>query len=73
MPWNHPLVYVPIPLSFVFLLIFVYVEDKIASEPVIPVRLLLNRSVTAALLTNWFMTMVRLTRCLDFFTILTGW
>ncbi|KAK4507018.1 hypothetical protein PRZ48_000752 [Zasmidium cellare] len=56
-PWNHPLVYVPIPLSFVFLLIFIYVEDKIAPEPVIPVRLLLNRSVTAALLTNWFMTM----------------
>ena len=56
-PWNHPLVLVSLPLSFVFLLLFVYVEDRIASEPVIPVRLLLDRSVLAACLTNWFITM----------------
>lgn len=56
-PWNHPLVYVSLPLSFVFLLLFIYVEDRVASEPVIPVRLLLNTSVMAACLTNWFITM----------------
>jgi MFS family permease len=56
-PWNHPLVWVPLPLSFVFLCVFIYVEDRVAQEPIIPVRLLLNQSVMAACLTNWFMTM----------------
>ena len=56
-PWNHPLVLVSLPLSLVFLAIFVYVEDRVASEPVIPVRLLLNQTVAAACLTNWFATM----------------
>lgn len=56
-PWNHPLVYVSLPLSLAFLLSFIYVEDRIASEPIIPIRLLANRSVLAACLTNWFMTM----------------
>ena len=56
-PWNHPLVYVSLPLSLVFLAGFVYVEDRIADEPVIPVRLLLNQTVLAACLTNWFVTM----------------
>lgn len=45
-PWNHPLVYTSLPLSFVLLCVFIYVEDRIASEPVIPIRLLLNRSVS---------------------------
>lgn len=56
-PWSHPLVYVSLPLSFVSLLLFIYVEEKIASEPIIPIHLLANRSVMAACLTNWFMTM----------------
>ncbi|TKA26800.1 hypothetical protein B0A50_04246 [Salinomyces thailandicus] len=56
-PWNHPLVYVSLPLSGVSLALFIYVEERVASEPIIPVRLLLNRSVMAALLTNWFITM----------------
>lgn len=57
-PWTHPLVLTSLPLSFISLLGFVYIEAHIASEPVIPVRLLLNRTVAAACLTNWFMTMV---------------
>ena len=56
-PWNHPLVYVSLPLSFIFLLVFTYIEDRVASEPVIPVRLLTHQSVAAACLTNWFQTM----------------
>ncbi|WPH02604.1 Hypothetical protein R9X50_00546900 [Acrodontium crateriforme] len=56
-PWNHPLVYVTLPLSGIFLLLFVYVEDQVASEPIIPVRLLLNRSVACACMTCWFATM----------------
>ncbi|KAH8597010.1 MFS multidrug transporter-like protein [Bisporella sp. PMI_857] len=57
-PWNHPLVLVSLPLSFISLLGFIYIEAYIASEPVIPVKLLLNRTVAAACLTNWFATMV---------------
>ncbi|EYE92134.1 putative MFS multidrug transporter [Aspergillus ruber CBS 135680] len=56
-PWTHPLVLTTLPLSAVFLGLFVYVEAKLASEPVIPVNLLLNRTVLSACLTNWFTTM----------------
>ena len=57
-PWTHPLVLTAVPLAAVFLAGFVYVEDRVASEPIIPVRLLLDRTVAAACLTNWFVTMV---------------
>lgn len=56
-PWNHPLIYTTLPLSFFSLLLFIYIESQHASEPVIPVKLLLNRTVLAACLTNWFITM----------------
>lgn len=56
-PWNHPLVLVSLPLSAVSLLVFIYVEAYHASEPVIPVRLLLDRTVLSACFTNWFTTM----------------
>lgn len=56
-PWNHPLVLISLPLSFISLLAFIYIEARIATEPVIPVKLLLNRTVAAACLTNWFLTM----------------
>lgn len=56
-PWNHPLIYTTLPLSFISLLLFIYVENSIASEPMIPVKLLLNRTVLSACLTNWFITM----------------
>lgn len=57
-PWSHPLVLVSLPLSIVSLAAFIYIESYVASEPVIPVKLLLNRTVAAACLTNWFTTMV---------------
>lgn len=56
-PWNHPLIYTTLSLSFISLLLFIYIESKHASEPVIPVKLLLNRTVLAACFTNWFLTM----------------
>jgi len=56
-PWNHPLVYTTLPLSFLSLLAFIYIEHTQAAEPVIPVKLLLNRTVATACLTNWFTTM----------------
>ncbi len=56
-PWNHPLIYTTLSFSLVSLLLFIYVENSIASEPVIPVKLLLNRTVLSACFTNWFITM----------------
>ncbi|KAH0534016.1 hypothetical protein FGG08_007379 [Glutinoglossum americanum] len=56
-PWTHPLVVGTLPLSAVFFGLFVYVEENIASEPIIPVRLLLHRTVASSCLTNWFSTM----------------
>ena len=56
-PWNHPMIYTTLSLSFIFLLLFIYIESNHASEPIIPVKLLLNRTVLAACLTNWFLTM----------------
>ncbi|KAL8693851.1 MAG: hypothetical protein Q9218_001407 [Villophora microphyllina] len=55
--WTHPLVLVSLPLSALSMLAFIYVEANHASEPVIPVRLLLDRTVLSACLTNWFTTM----------------
>ena len=48
LPWTHPLVVSSLPLSGAFLLVFIYVEEKVAVEPVIPVRLLLDRTVASA-------------------------
>ncbi|KAI9682419.1 MAG: hypothetical protein M1817_000473 [Caeruleum heppii] len=56
-PWSHPLILTSLPLSALLLATFVYVEAHVASEPIIPVRLLLHRTVAAACLTNWFSTM----------------
>lgn len=56
-PWTHPLVLVSLPLSAVSLLAFIYVESMHASEPIIPVRLLLERTVLSACFTNWFTSM----------------
>lgn len=56
-PWTHPLVLTTLPLSALFLVVFIYVEANLASEPVIPVHLLLDRTVLSACLTNWFTTM----------------
>ena len=56
-PWTHPLVLSTFPLSALFLGLFIYVESMHAEEPIIPVRLLLDRTVLSACLTNWFTTM----------------
>ena len=56
-PWTHPLVLTTLPLSAISLGAFTYIESRIATEPVIPVKLLLNRTVLSACLTNWLTTM----------------
>ena len=56
-PWTHPLVLTALPLSVAFLILFVYIEENIALEPIVPVRLLLNRTVTSACLSYLFIFM----------------
>ena len=59
LPWNHWLVISSLALAAVLLGAFIWVESSHAVEPVIPVKLLLNRTVAAACLTNWFVTMAQ--------------
>jgi len=56
--WTSPLVLTALPLSLVLAVAFVYVE-RLHAEPIIPVNLLLDRTILAACLTNWFATMAR--------------
>lgn len=56
-PWTHPLVLTTLPLSLLALFVFIFIEDRLVPEPVIPVRLLTQQTVAAACLTNWFITM----------------
>lgn len=57
LPWTHPLVLTALPLSILFLLFFIYAEDRLTREPIIPVRAFLHRTVAAACATNIFATM----------------
>ncbi|KAL9102406.1 MAG: hypothetical protein Q9163_002451 [Psora crenata] len=59
-PWSHPLVLVSLPLSIALFFTFGYIEANVAAEPVIPVRLLLNRTVLSACLNSWFFSMAQL-------------
>lgn len=52
--WSSPLVLVCLPASGLFLLIFLYIEKNFASEPIIPLHLLKNRTVLAASFTYCF-------------------
>ncbi|KAI1456283.1 major facilitator superfamily domain-containing protein [Annulohypoxylon moriforme] len=53
-PWNHPLVWVTILLSFVLFAIFILVELYYAEQPIIPLDLLLHRTVWSGCLTYFF-------------------
>ncbi|KAH3680081.1 hypothetical protein WICMUC_000564 [Wickerhamomyces mucosus] len=54
---NSILFWILIILTIIPLLTFNYVELYIASTPIIPVRLLLQRTVLSSSLINWFMSM----------------
>lgn len=56
-PWTHPLVLTTLPLSFLCLAGFVYIEAKVAPEPIIPMTQLAHRTVLSACFTNWFCSM----------------
>lgn len=57
-PWSHPLACVPLPLAVVSFFAFIYVEQKVAREPVLPLHFLRDRTVLCACLTNWFFHMI---------------
>ena len=60
-PWNHPLVYISLPLSALVLALFVYVEAHVAHEPIIPMSQMRHRTVLSACFTNWFCAMAMFT------------
>jgi MFS family permease len=51
-PWTDPLVLTTIPLGIVMLVVLVWWESR-AKQPIIPVRLLLDRTVLTACITNF--------------------
>lgn len=59
-PWIHPLPLTTIPLSFVAFAGFIWWESK-AVQPIIPVKLLADRTVLSACLCNLLATMVVIT------------
>lgn len=58
LPWNHPLVLASFPVSAFFFCIFIYVEKSHAKEAIIPLHLLLNRTVLSACLVCWIDSML---------------
>lgn len=58
-PWIHPLPLTTIPLAFVAAVAFVIWEAR-AAQPIIPVRLLLRRTVFTACMTNLVTTMANM-------------
>ncbi|KAK7408017.1 hypothetical protein QQX98_009840 [Neonectria punicea] len=56
-PWTHPLPLTTIPLAVVTFAGFLFWENRV-TQPIIPVRLLLDRTVLAACLCNLLGTMV---------------
>ncbi|KXX77309.1 Multidrug resistance protein fnx1 [Madurella mycetomatis] len=56
-PWTDPLVLTTIPLGLVMLVMLAWWENR-AKQPIIPVRLLLHRTVFTACITNFLCTMV---------------
>lgn len=54
LPWANRAVWIPLVISAVGFLAFALVEAKFAAEPVLPLRLLTQRSPLAILLANFF-------------------
>ncbi|KAL8713617.1 MAG: hypothetical protein Q9220_002479 [cf. Caloplaca sp. 1 TL-2023] len=56
-PWSHPLPLASLLCAAVLLCTFVYVEQKVAREPILPLNLLRLRSVFCSCLTMWCFNM----------------
>ncbi|KAI8391665.1 major facilitator superfamily domain-containing protein [Radiomyces spectabilis] len=53
-PWKSTAVLLPLVLSVLIIGALVYVECKIAKEPLLPPPLFKNRSINCILISNWF-------------------
>lgn len=58
MPWTHPLACAPLPISLVLFCAFIYVEQNIAREPILPLTFLRDRTVLSSCLTSWSLSAV---------------
>lgn len=56
--WSHPLVLTSFVVSAVLFCVFIYIEERVASEPIIPVHLILDRLAATTCLLIWFVLMV---------------
>ncbi|ANB12563.1 Vba1p [Sugiyamaella lignohabitans] len=56
-PWTHPFIVGCFATAFFFVGLFVYIELKVAKEPVLPLQLFTHRTIVASATTNMFMTM----------------
>jgi len=54
LPWSHPLIWGLISSSGLWAVIFVFVETKVAALPVMPIRLIKQRTPLAVSLANFF-------------------
>ena len=54
LPWSHPLIWGLISASGLWAVIFVVVETKVAKYPVMPIRLIKQRTPLAVSLANFF-------------------
>ncbi|KAK1829606.1 major facilitator superfamily transporter [Podospora conica] len=60
-PWSHPLVIASFPLSALLLATFLWWESTQATQPIIPVRLLLDRTILSSCISLFVSTMVMTT------------
>lgn len=58
LPWDHPLILATFAAFTLSFGVFVLVETRIAAEPILPPRLLLNRTVASVCMTNWVINMI---------------
>ncbi|KAK9465235.1 major facilitator superfamily domain-containing protein [Lipomyces arxii] len=57
-PWFSLAVVFPLLVSATFFAAFIYVELRVAREPIIPLHLLKDRTVFGSAFTSWFMNMI---------------
>ncbi|KAG8218370.1 major facilitator superfamily domain-containing protein [Butyriboletus roseoflavus] len=57
LPWSHPLIYGLLTVSGIFGVAFVYVEARLAPYPVMPLRLISQRTPLAVALVNFMASM----------------
>ena len=47
-PWSHPFILTILPLSLIFFILFLVVEGRYATEPILPLKLLTSRTPLAS-------------------------